>query len=245
MTKDKESVKDLVLKERERVVAEVNNYVSIKNRIEMEYDKFFDEISKRSKNFTLTKVKGSYSKNVNYRYNNGPSVFIDKISETFNNCKITYCGELPEGMSPVIDINVEEHVKRSRRSYWGENLGFKLILNINYGGEKYYKSVGSFIAAVEGFVEEIWKDFNRERTIKQQQELANKIAKEKFNGEVNTYHNHIIVWYSNGVKIKYYFYANLEKNEVIFRFANVDLTKLTSNTNPELIINLSNQLGSL
>jgi len=244
MTNNKQSIKELVIEQRKLVIESVNIFIAKQNRLETEYDKYFAEITKRSDKFKLTKVQDTFDRDVRYRHN-GKSIVVDRISGTYNKCVITYCGELPEGESAYIDIAVEEQFKRSRRSYWSESQGFKLKLNINYDGERYYKSVGTFIKTIEDFVKEKWDSFNRNQRLKQQQELAHKVAKEKFDGDVNIYYDYIIVNFSNGVKIKYHFDANLEKNDVVFSFASVDLRSLTSSTNPEVIIDLSNRLGSL
>jgi len=244
MTKDKQSIKDIVLKERESVVSFINLEVSKQNNLEKEYDKYFVEIEKKSKNFKLRKVQETFSRDVRYRHNKR-SIFIEKISGTYNRCYITYCGELPEGEHVNIEIIVEEQFKRSKYSYWSESQGFKLRLNINFEGERYYKSVGTFVKTIEDFVKQKWDSFNRNQKIKQQQELAYNVAKEKFDGKAELYYDYIIVKFGNGIRIKYHFDVNLEKNDVVFSFVSVDLRELTSSTNPEAIIDLSNKLGSL
>ena len=245
MTQDTQSVKDIVLENKKIVETQVNEFFLERKKAESMYDFYFEEISKKSNDFQLTKRVRTYSQNVYYRHPNGRQTIVDKVTTEYNECSIVFCGKIPEGQRVSIDISVSEHMKYGRRSWRGENQGYKLRLSLNYDSEKYYKSAGAFVKVIKDYIQKLWDKYNFEIQKKQKQELAKETANQKFEGKVNTYDDYIVVKYDNKASIRFKYYVNLETKEVNFVFMAIDMSELTKEKDKDFIVNVANSIGSL
>jgi hypothetical protein len=244
MTQETQSVKEIILKTRERVEAQVNEFFLERKKIESMYDSYFEEISKKSNDFRLVKNVKTYSQNVYYTHPNSRQTIVDKVTTEYNECGIIFCGAIPEGQRVSIDISVCEHIKYGRRSWRGISQGYKLRLSLNYESEKYYKSASYFVKVIKDYVQKLWDQHNYEIEKKQKQELAKVVAEQKFDGKVYTYPEYILVKYDNKVTIKFNYYVDLETKEVMFVFGSIDMRDFAKEKDKEFIINAANTIGS-
>ena len=111
-----ESIRDLVIKEKERITGIVKAQIECKKIEENEYDRYFNLIKKVSNDFELVKTPRNIIKNVIYTHKNNVRTIVDKVSVPYNVCKIIYKGKLPPNINPGFSIAVEKHIKNSRSS---------------------------------------------------------------------------------------------------------------------------------
>lgn len=242
----KQSLKQRVLAQRNEDIKQMNIYIACMRKVESEYEKYFAEIKKHSSDFTLTKSVTPYVKNVYFRQNvNQQPINVDTIEMSYNQCRISYVGKLPEKWANTIEIGVEEHKTSGRRSWNTTNHGFKLRLRMDWGKEVYYKSVKTFVNRITDFVSDKWVIHNNQILLDKKREMALTEARIKFSetnhiGIVND--NLIMVKYDNGTEIRLAHSVNLETGEVSFTIKSIIPPK---NMDKETIINFINSLGSL
>jgi len=148
-TETKQSLKEKVLAQRNSVIKQMKQHIADIGKIESEYEKYFAEIKKHSPDFALTKTAKRYAKDVYFRQGvNNEAVLVDTIEMSYNECRISYVGKLPEKYINTIDIVVEEHKTSGRRSWNITNHGFKLRLRMDWGKEVYYMMDATTIRVV-------------------------------------------------------------------------------------------------
>jgi hypothetical protein len=244
-TEAKQSLKEKVLVQRNAVIKQMNHYIDDMGKIESEYEKYFDEIKKHSSDFTLTKTVRRYSKDVYFRMGmDHQPILVDTIEKSYNECRISYVGKLPEKKTNTITIEVEEHKTSGRRCWSSTNHGFKLKLRLNYDKEIYYKSVKTFIKKITDFVNDKWVDYDYQILLEKKKTMALNYARVQFNTnnismmDCST----IKVVYENGTEIRVTHNVNVETGEIKLTLSSVRPPK---NTNNEVMINFVNSLGSL
>jgi hypothetical protein len=242
-TEAKQSIREQILKERDRVIQIVDKQIEVQKEIESEYDKYFGEISKLSSDFKLTKTPYTYKQSVYHTHGN-ERIIVDTITAQYNLCNIAYVGKLPERHGLTIDINVEVHRTNDRYGWCRTNHGYKLKLRFNYDREFYYKSVKTFIKRVEEKVEDCWNSHKMQNDNAKKRQMGLTFASQKFNNATVMLKNDnsVEVRYPNGVKANLYFNSNLETGEVQFRASAIIPP---SNIGQEELINLFTTIGNM
>ena len=216
-----ESIRDLVIKEKERITGIVKAQIECKKIEENEYDRYFNLIKKVSNDFELVKTPRNIIKNVIYTHKNNVRTIVDKVSVPYNVCKIIYKGKLPPNIDPGFSIAVEKHIKNSRYGWSDIDLGWKLKLQINYGKVFYYKSIRHFIKNIEDRVNGYWTTYNYEKKIELDKKFALEEAKKRFNPNGDkrffcTTNNIEITTPKNNIKLRYYVTNENDKRKVSF-----------------------------
>jgi hypothetical protein len=245
MTTDhKQELRNKVIVERNRMVKIVDSEIIELNHIEKEYEKYFSEIKKYSRDFELVKTVRSIGRQV--KVNMGSErIAVDEIIKEYNECKINYIGELPEGTNRnLIYINVKEHITYSRGGWRPNRQGAKLCINL---GEKdqYYKCVRTFVKKIEEYVESIWSIYRWNLEAKNNKKMVVEVAKEKFshNSVVTMMSSNVLcVTYDNGTKVEMYYKVNDTTKEVAFTIRN---TKIETPKNQDDLFKLLDTLGKL
>lgn len=218
-TEQKQSAREIILKEKEKITKIVNEFVNSQNEIEKLYDKFFDEIKKHSNDFTLTKIKRTNSRDVGYRHENGQYTVVSKVVKEYNECQIKYIGKLPEGSRNPFSISVEEHITYSRSRWYGRNnLGLKLTLRINHENPIYYKTGKGLVKKINDHINSVWSQHNYEIEKKNKQNFLLNSLKERFpNCEVieNRHAESFRLCLGNGCDIYIYCYIDNETGKVV------------------------------
>ena len=146
------------------------NFKSEQTKIESEWDRYFKEIQKHSDKFELVKTQHIQTWPVNV-YKLDPEgnrigydqVKIGEISENYNNSKIVYKGELPEGeTNNRITVSVEEHMTTPKNSWRNKSHGYKLKVRVGNGEiRSYYKTGKPVVTIVEDYVKNLREVHNR------------------------------------------------------------------------------------
>ena len=244
-TETKQSLKEKVLAQRNAVIKQMKQHIADMGKIESEYEKYFAEIKKYSPDFTLTKTAGRYVKNVYFRQGvNNEAVLVDTIEMSYNECRISYVGKLPEKYINTIDIVVEEHKTSGRRSYGTTNHGFKLRLRMDWGKEVYYKSVKTFVNKITDFVNLKWAAYDHQILLDKKREMALNYARVQFNtNNISMMDGATIrVIYDNGAEVRVQYNVNIETGEIKLILGAVRPPKNSIN---EVMINFANSLGTL
>ena len=219
MTTDtKQSIREQVIQERNKVIINLDKIVASKKVLENEYDKYFKEIHKYSNDFKLVKTPQVCKQSV-YATHGNERILVDTISQEYNSCEIIYVGKLPKGNGTNFNIQVEEHRTTDKYGWSKNNHGYKLKLRIDWDKEKYYKSVKTFISRIQEKVDDVWNRYDNQIKFNKQRQLALTFAGQKFNNAVVTMKNNggIEVEYPNRVKVNLSFNSDLETGEVKFR----------------------------
>ena len=147
-----------------------DNFKSEQTKIESEWDKYFKEIQKHSDKFELVKTQDIQTWPVKV-YKLDPQgnrigydqVKIGEISENYNNSKIVYKGELPEGeTNNRITVSVEEHMTTPKNSWRNKSHGYKLKVRVGNGEiRSYYKTGKPVVTIVEDYVKNLREVHNR------------------------------------------------------------------------------------
>lgn len=213
-----------------------DNFKNEKSKIEAEWDKYFQEISKHSDKFKLIKTPQTQSWGVNV-YNldsegnrvNYNQVKIGEITADYNNIEIEYTGELPEGVHKnSIRIYVEEHTTTPRGSWRSVSHGYKLKVRTSFDDNKtYYKTGKPVVKIVEEFVQSKWNIHNDK--IKQDELRVNAFRK-----AFDTYSNSIVDFggtYVNGVATN--------RNQIVVKNLNGTVVILSyQDVNGEVVFNV-------
>jgi hypothetical protein len=224
MEEKKLSIRDIVIKEQERLTILVDQFITIQNTIENKFDKFFSEILKCSKEFELKKNKRTYSKEIRYRHENGRYINVGCVQKDYNECSISYIGRLPDNVNNPFTISVQEHIVYGR-SYWNKrNEGLKLVVRINYDKEIFYKTGKGLVKKINEEVQLIWDRHNSKLVSERKRELAVSSVSKKFGKclVTNSDNSVITILFENSVNISLYYNSNLETGEVTFTLRNLN-----------------------
>jgi hypothetical protein len=224
MNEQKQSIRDIVIKEQKRLTILVDQFITIQNTIENKFDKFFSEILKCSKDFTLTKIKRTYCKEIRYRHENGKDIIVGYVQKDYNECSISYIGKLPDNVNNPFTISVQEHIVYGR-SYWSKrNEGLKLVVRINYDKEIFYKTGKGLVKKINEEVQLIWDRHNSKLVGDRKRELAVSSVSKKFEDctVISSDNSVITISFKNGVSVSLYHNSNLETGEVTFVLRNLN-----------------------
>jgi len=224
MEEKKLSIRDIVIKEQERLTIMVDHFILQQKLIENEFDKFFNQILKCSKEFELKKNKRTYSKEIRYRHENGRYINVGCVQKDYNECSISYIGRLPDNVNNPFTILVQEHIVYGR-SYWNKrNEGLKLVVRINYDKEIFYKTGKGLVKKINEEVQLIWDRHNSKLVGDRKRELAVSSVSKKFEGctVISSDNSVITISFKNGVSVSLYHNSNLETGEVTFVLRNLN-----------------------
>jgi len=222
------TVKEIILKEKHRVIVAIDKFIFNQNSLELEYDKYFEGIKKYSNDFVLEKTERTYTKNITYRHENGVLTTVGKISKNYNECSIKYVGSIPPGRTiNSIAMDVREQVTYSRGSWHSNSQGFKLYVDINYDDKFYYKSPGHFVRKITETIDSWWNSYNHEQKRIKDQNIALAEAKKRFKTKkiILCSANLIQVSTKNGI-INLYYNVNNITNEVKFQLKNLSMVNI-------------------
>ena len=148
-----------------------DNFKNDRSKIESEWDKYFQEISKHSDKFRLVKTGHSQTWGVNVckvdsegkTINNYDRIKIGEISAEYNDMSIEYTGELPEGvLKHSIRVSVQEHTVNPRGSWRSVSHGYKLKVSVgNEEIKTYYKTGKPVVKIVEDYIQGKWDSHNQ------------------------------------------------------------------------------------
>lgn len=242
-TETTNSVRDIVIQERNNVTRRVDLVIATYNEIEKQYDKFFSEIQKLSSDFTLTKIKRVYAKDVTYRHQNGRLIVVETIKKEWNHCQISFVGKIPQTQRLYLDVSIEEHKTNGGRrsiSYSTTNHGFKIKLVYNYGKPIYYKSAKGLITKVNELIKGVYEAHNSVIIQQNKLDLALEVAKKRFPGHesIDSRNGTIDIQYKNGTIVRMYYNSNLVNGEVKFKIRNVSTPEITDQDKLDIYINL-------
>lgn len=199
-----------------------NKFQSEKDKIESEWNKYFQEVIKHSNNFELKKTSRTQSYEVKpfllnadgtYSYSS-ERVLVGHINVEYNEFEIVYTGELPEGVSrEQIKVVVEEHITTPRGSWRSKSHGYKLKLKLGYEDSKtYYKTGKPVVKLVEDYVQSKWDLHNAKVKALELKSRAFRLALNKYRNSIidfggnrvnglNTTNKQIVVKNNNGTAI--------------------------------------------
>jgi hypothetical protein len=214
-----------------------DNFKNEKSKIEAEWDKYFQEITKHSDKFRLVKTSNSQTWGVNVckvdsegkTINNYDRIKIGEISTDYNDMSIEYIGELPEGTHKnSIRISVEEHTTNPRGSWRSVSHGYKLKVRTSYEDNKtYYKTGKPVIKIVEDYVQSIWSSHNNK--LKQDELRVNAFRK-----AFDTYKSSVVDFggnYVNGIATN--------RNQIVVKNLNGTVVILSyHDVNGEVVFNV-------
>ncbi len=159
------------IKDTFRAVQETaNRFKSEKDKIESEWNKYFQEVVKHSDNFELIKTPRTQAYEVKpyvldadgtYSYSS-ERVLLGTVDVNYNEFEIIYTGKLPEGENNrSIRVFIEEHTTTPRGSWRSTSHGYKLKVRLGYDDSKtYYKTGRPVVKMVEDYVKSKWDAHN-------------------------------------------------------------------------------------
>ena len=231
------TVKEIILKEKHRVIVAIDKFIFNQNSLELEYDKYFEGIKKYSNDFVLEKTERTYTKNITYRHENGVLTTVGKISKNYNECSIKYVGSIPPGRTiNSIAMDVREQVTYGRSSWYSNSQGFKLYVDINYDDKFYYKSPGHFVRKITDTIDSWWNSYNHEQKRIKNQNIALVEAKKRFKTKnVILCSGNNIVIKTNCGEIRFYYKVDNDTNKVEFTFNNFNARNIKNEKVDEFV----------
>lgn len=205
-----------------------------KDIMEKEYLKYFEEIKKYTNKVELkiTKLVATFPVRVHKINEDGtydmihPMTLICELKREYNSYEFVLVGDAPPVKSyNKLKLSVDVHKTYSRSGFVSTNNGFKIIAQLNYDKEKYYKTGKKVAELIDEYYENEWLIYKSELKSKSIKERAFDILKEKYKLSMISFTDgNFVIDTLNGNSISITYREN-ETGEIIFNVKNVKLRK--------------------